>query len=76
MFYFCLLILSLLMIVFVGFKCTIIQLAVYIFGFLILLVVNKNDGHIKRLYNILFLYVNADLYMRAIRNCINKSLIK
>lgn len=76
MFYFCLLILSLFTIAFVGFKCAIIQLAVYCLGFLIVLVVNKNDRYIKRLYNILFLYVNADLYMRAIRNCINKSLIK
>lgn len=78
MFYFFLVILSLFTIAFVGFKCAIIQLATYGVGFLILLVVNKNDGYVKRLYNILFLYVNvnADLYMRAIRNCINKSLIK
>ena len=54
MFYFCLLILSLFTIAFVGFKCAIIQLAAYGVGFLILLVVNKNDRHIKRLYNILF----------------------
>ncbi len=70
MFYFFLVILSLFTIAFVGFKCAIIQLAAYGVGFLILLVVNKNDGYVKRLYNVLFLCASTYLlmcytYMRA-----------